>query len=351
MQETVMKFSRRSFVAGALGILAAPTVLRAQSKDSGSVIVSIEGGSMQEIMTKHVLKPFTEETGIRVQPIPRVEMAKLKAQLITGQVQVDVVSPYDGEAVYGSKNAYWDKLDLSMLDVGDMVIPPTSELVFTDTYVGGIAWNPKRFDEGKHPRNFAEFFDVKKFPGRRVLPQRPGAVLEVALIADGVPPNRVYPLDLDRAFKVLDRLKPSVAAWQSAPAAVVSMLQNGEVDFAYTSVNRIKATNDAGGGAPLAISLDQNIFYTDQLAIPKGAPNKANAMKYIAYFMRPQVLAGVCESTAFVPNSKKATTMLSANTRKWIPDLANPNSLFSNANYWEENLEPVSRRFLEWVRS
>ncbi|QQO23692.1 extracellular solute-binding protein [Bradyrhizobium diazoefficiens] len=300
-------------------------------------------------MVKTVINPFSEETGIKVNIVARPDMAKVKAQQLTGNVYFDVHYPTAAEAAYGSKQGFWEKLDLSMLDLEDMVIQPTSDVVTTDTYLGGIAWDPKKFGPGKHPTNFAELFDLKRFPARRAFLNRVEATLEVALLADGVLAKDIYPLDLDRAFKSLDRIKPSVVAWVTATPQTYSLLQAGEVDFSYTYANRVKATNEPGGGMPLAFSFEQYLLAPDLLVMLKGAPNKENAMKYIAYYMRPEVLARLCELDAQVPNSKKAMPLLSTEARKWMPDPNNSSNLVLSGAYWADNLEAVSRRFKEWV--
>ena len=55
---------------------------------------------------------------------------------------------------------------------------------------------------------WADLFDTAKIPGKRTFYKwsAPG-VLEIALLADGVAPDKLYPLDLDRAFKKLDTIK------------------------------------------------------------------------------------------------------------------------------------------------
>ncbi|QQO23711.1 ABC transporter substrate-binding protein [Bradyrhizobium diazoefficiens] len=352
MKKSVSTISRRSLLFGTASVLAAPMVLkgsRAAAK-SNSLTITSSGGSYQEILVKTVVNPFTEETGIKVDILPRPEMAKVKAQQLTGRVDFDVHYPTAAEAAYGSKEGFWEKLDLSMLDLKDMPIPPTSDVVVTDTYVGGIGWDPKKFGPGKHPANFVEFFDLKKFPGRRAFLNRAETTLEAALLADGVPPKDIYPLDIDRAFKALDRIKPGIASWVTQTPQTISLVQTGEVDFSYTYANRVQATNEPGGGTPLAFSFEQNLLYADPLTILKGAPNKENAMKYIAYFTRPEVLARLCDLDACVPNSKKAMSMMSDQTRKWLPkDIDSPNNLVISGAYWADNLEAVSRRFKEWA--
>ncbi|WP_229200218.1 ABC transporter substrate-binding protein [Bradyrhizobium acaciae] len=343
--------SRRSFLTGAAGAFAAPMVLRASSAaaNSGSITFTSWGGSFEEAVVKTVTTPFTEETGIKVNLIPTPDLAKLKVQQLTGNVDVDAFVASAEGAAAGSKQGFWEKLDLSTFDVEDMAIPPTSEYVTWDMYAGGIAWDPSKYGQGKHPINFAEYFDVKKFPGRRTFRNRPNETLEAALLADGVAPKNMYPLDVDRAFRVLDRIKPSIASWITATPQTLSLLQTGEVDFSYTYANRVKEAARPSDRKPMAFSFEQNLLGTEKIAIPKGAPNAVNAMKFIAYTVRPEVQARLFSVSPTVPNSKKAMSMLSAEVRKWMPDPNNPNNVVLNGAYWEDNLEAVSRRFKEWV--
>ena len=64
------------------------------------------------------------------------------------------------------------------------------------------------------PSTWADFWDVKKFPGSRslCLSYSPRTLI-FALLADGVPRDQLYPLDIDRAFKKLDQIKPHVKVW------------------------------------------------------------------------------------------------------------------------------------------
>ncbi|MFK4719166.1 spermidine/putrescine-binding protein [Bradyrhizobium niftali] len=126
-------------------------------------------------------------------------------------------------------------------------------------------------------------------------------------------------------------------------------MQTGELDFTYTYANRVKEAARSGSGNLIAFSFEQNLLSTEKLAIPKGAPNKENAMKFIAYNMRPEVQARLLNVSPTVPNSKKAMSMLDAEARKWMPDMNNPNNVVLDGAYWAENLEKVARRFKEWV--
>lgn len=350
MAKPISSVTRRSFIARSAGVLAAPIVLRSSraAAKSDSVTMVGWGGSFQDALVKYVMNPFTDETGIRVNFVPAPDMAKIKAMLLTGNVEWDVFQGEGTAALFGHKQGFWEKLDLSTFDLEDLAIPPTDDILTWETYGSGIAWDPKKYGPAKHPKDFGEFFDLKNIPGRRAFRSIPDGTLEAALLADGVAAKDIYPLDLDLAFKTLERVK-SGSVWAASTPQTVSLVQTGEADFSYTFANRVKATTAPGGGVPLAFSLTQNLIFTDALAILKGARNKSNAMKLLAYIVRPDVQARLEDQLGLMPVSKRALPMLSADTRKWLPDMNNPNNLIINNSYWAENYEAVSRRLKEWI--
>ncbi|MCC8967473.1 ABC transporter substrate-binding protein [Bradyrhizobium sp. Pear76] len=350
MSRLVSTVSRRFFLVGAAGVLAAPVVIGSSrvAADSGSVTIVSSGGSYQEALVRTVTDPFTKETGIKVNFSNAADIAKVKAMLLTGNVNLDIYVGWGSWQASGSKQGFWEKLDPSILEPKDSAVPPTSDYATYEMGAMGITWDPKKYGPGKHPANFAEFFDLKKFPGRRAMRPTADLTLEATLLADGVTPKDMYPLDLDRAFKGLERIK-SNTVWPPTAPQSVSLVQTGEVDFSLTYSNRVKPTTELGGGVPLAFSFEQNVFNTVCLSVVKGAPNKENAMKLVAYMLRPEVGARLQEQVGTVAVSKKAASMLSAEARKWQPDLSNPNSLVVNSEYWADNYELVSSRFREWI--
>ncbi|WP_128932044.1 ABC transporter substrate-binding protein [Bradyrhizobium zhanjiangense] len=351
MNKRIARFSRRGFLAGVAGVIAAPTVLKtsAVADESNSLAVTGLGGSWQEAYTKNVTKPFSDETGISIRFVPSPGINKIKAMQLTGNIGIDVYTCTDAEAAFGSKQGFWEKLDPSLFNSNDLVVPPKDDAVAEYLYTAGIGWDPSRFGPGKHPATFGDFYDIKKFPGRRALNKSPNGTLEAALLADGVTPKEMYPLDLDRAFKMLDRLKPSIATWSSNATQSSSLLQTGEVDFSITFPSRVRPTTEPGGGVPLAFSFDQVTLSKAFNVVVKGTPNKANAMKFIAYTLRPEVQARLQNEAVLTPVSKKAMTMLSTAALKWQPDLTNPNNLIVNETYWADNLDAVNKRLLNWI--
>lgn len=344
--------SRRRVLAGAgSAFVAAPFVLRSGgARAAGNLVFVTWGGTYRTSVEEGLIKPFTKETGIGVTVVDTPDLAKVKAQVMTGNVEWDVFDAPGAMGAGGSKEGYWEPLDPSLFDAADMSIPITKDLMPFYTFAGGIAYDPKRFPDGKHPTTFAEYFDAKAFPGRRTFRNRISETLEAALLADGVSPSRLYPLDVARGFKMLDVIKPDVVKWVESTPQTITLLQTNEADFSYSYASRVKTTR-AAGGSPMDFSFKQTLNGLEYLAVLKKAPNRDAAMKFVAFAMRPDRQAAVMELLGNTPVSKKAFPMLSAETRKWLPNMESEQNVLMNDAWWSDNLDKLTRRFKEWSLS
>ncbi|SDV48757.1 ABC transporter substrate-binding protein [Chitinasiproducens palmae] len=353
-RDALVSRERRQFLAGATGLAvaaSAPAILHSRSAhaaDKRMTLVSW-GGAYRQAVEEALVKPFSKAEGVQVTIVDTPDLAKLRAQVSTNNVQWDVFDAPNALGVAGANAGLWEPLDLSLFDRSDLVIDIKNNLLPWYVFVGGIAWDPKKYPEGKHPRNFREYFDAKAFPGRRTFRNRPSETLEAALLADGVSPKHLYPLDVDRAFKVLDRIKPHVVKWIDQTPQTLSLLQTGETDFSYTYASRVKPAK--ASGQSVDFSFDQTINGFEYLAVVKNAPNKANAMKFLAFAARPDRQAAFMELLGNTPSSKKALGLMSAESRKWIPDLQAPNSVLMDDAWWTTHFDDITRRFKEWALS
>lgn len=307
------------------------------------------GGTYRHAVETALVEPFTKETGIRVTIVDTPDLAKVRAQVTTNNVQWDVFDAPNALGDSGAVGGLWEPLDPSLFDQRDLVIGIKNNLLPFYLYSGGIAWDPKRYGKGKHPRNFEEYFDTRKFPGFRTFRDRPSETLEAALLSDGVSPKSLYPLDVDRAFKALDRIKSHVVKWVGSTPQTISLLTSGETDFTYTYAGRVKTAQ--ASGVSVDFSFDQTINGFEYLAVVKNAPNKAEAMKFLAFAARPDRQAAFMDILGYAPASKKAVSMMSAEARRWVPDLDSPNSVLMNDAWWTPNFESLTRRFKEWILS
>jgi putative spermidine/putrescine transport system substrate-binding protein len=284
-----LAMSRRNFAKG-LGLtslaLAAPAVFtgRAQAADT-TITVTSWGGTYHEMVKKIFVEPFTAETGIAVQLVDNGDMAKVKAQVLSNSVTWDVIDAPAGFATSGAKEGLWESLDPSLSGMSGLLQAPNEYYMPMYLYSGGILWHNERTPGDAHPVDFAGFFDIEKFPGRRCMRALAQETLEMALIADGVAPKDLYPLDVERAFAKLDQLKPFVSKFAGSTPEQVSSVAQNEADFSYSYYNRVKATQDSG--TPLDFSFEQTNNALDFFAIPKGSKNKEAAQRFIEFCLRP----------------------------------------------------------------
>ncbi len=211
-----------------------------------------------------------------------------------------------------------------------------------------LAYRADKFPNGG-PNSWADYWDVKKFPGRRGLYKGVTGAIEAALMADGVPASQLYPLDLDRAFKSLDKIKPAIKVWWTSGAQNTQILQSGEVDLCDTWGGRAYAAIE--GGAPVKMVWSQGLYSTDGWSIPKGTPRADLARKFVRFCMKPEQQAIYSNTVANAPTNTKAYDFISAERAKVLatsPD--NIKGLVpSNDLWWAANRDKVQERFQDWL--
>lgn len=347
---------RRRFVQAASatllsGEIAAPLIASTRKAFAGGNLVLISwGGTFQRILEEVCVKPFEKEFGVTVTILSTPDMAKVKAQVLTNNVEWDVFEGTAAMTFSGSRNGYWEPLDPALFNSEDLIVPITKDAVPSEAACGGICWDDKKFPDGKHPETFAEYFDFEKFPGPRTLRNRPSETLEIALLADGVPPDKLYPLDIDRAFRSLTRAKPYITHWVEQTPQTAALVQTGEVNFSYTYPGiMLGAQNQAKS---LKFSFKQNLLFFNYLSVLKNAPNKANAIKYLQFLLRPDRQSALANAFfGIVPASRSAVPLLSPEARQWQPNLDNPLNVKLHNYWWSDHYDELALRLKEWQLS
>jgi len=340
-RRSVLKAAAALAGAGALS-WAAPS--RAQAK---GITVTCWGGAYEAAVREAFAQPFTKETGIAVNLVNNADLTRMKVQVDGKNVSWDVFDSIGPQIMTGSRLGLWENIDPAIVSAEGLVQKPGKDHAGTYFYAGGIGFDPKKFPEGKHPSTFSEFWDVKRFPGSRGLRSRVSENLEMALLADGVPPEKLYPLDVERGFKSLDRIKQSVRKWIETTPETVSLIASNEVDFTYTYLSRVLPAQRAG--TSVQMSMQQTLNSLEYLAVPKYGKNTRQAMQYVAFCLRADRQAAFCELVEFSPNAVAAMDKVSAAARARMPDMQDPNSIVINDAWWGEHYESLQRRFTEWM--
>ncbi|WP_144112329.1 ABC transporter substrate-binding protein [Paraburkholderia sp. BCC1886] len=338
------RFLQQSGVIAGAAMLGAPAILRAQSR---GITVTCWGGAYEAAVRSSFAEPFAKETGIPVTLLNSADLARMKVQVDSKNVSWDVFDSIGPQIVSGSRQGMWEKLDPSIVATGGLITKTGADFVGTYSYAGGLGFDPKRTPDGRHPTTFAEFWDVKAFPGRRGLRPRVSENLEMALLADGVAPDKLYPLDIERAFKAMDRIKPGVRKWIETTPETVSLIASNELDFTYTYLSRVLPAQRAGTSIQMAMK--QTLNSLEYLAVPKYGKNTKAAMQYVAFCLRPDRQAAFCEQVEFAPNVADAMKLISASAKQRMPDMHDANSIVINDAWWGDHYDALQNRFTTWM--
>ncbi|UPK34495.1 ABC transporter substrate-binding protein [Bradyrhizobium sp. 186] len=304
--------SRRSVLQSTAAFLSVPFVVEATSAwaqeklaGAGEVVVLSWGGSYTDGIRRYVYEPFTKATGIRVvDVVTDLAEPQIKAMHQAGRVDWDIayVSPANYPAMHESEMfvpidyGLWDQESLEGASAStrlkDAVVAEQSGMV--------LAYDTRAFPNGG-PRNWGDFWDVKKYPGPRGLFGSNGKVnIEFALIAAGVAHSDVFPLTddkVDRAFEKLNEIKPHIAKWWVAGGEAPQLLINRE--YAMTSIYDGRAVAAVQQGTPIKFTWEGANMGVMYGVILKGGPNTANAQKLIAFWNRAQIAAGRTQGTGY----------------------------------------------------
>jgi putative spermidine/putrescine transport system substrate-binding protein len=340
---------RRSLIAGGVAALAGARLAHAQRRFDGQRITYVSwGGAYQDGQKKAYCDPFTETTGLRIDQDGPTDYAKLRLMVSSGRVVWDLVDVGAAFMHGAEQQGLFQKLDYGI--IGRSRIDPR---YVTDHGVGNIvfsynlAYNTERFPGDAHPRNWADLWDLRRFPGKRMLNATAATSLEVALLADGVAPAQLYPLDVPRALRKLDQIKDHIIWWETnsqsqqilvSGAASMGLINNGRV---YDAVQK---------GAKLALGWEQAIQSVDYLVIPRGSRNAAAASALIDYVTRPEPQAAFANLMVFSPTNPDAFRLIRPELHDWLatnPAYADKVVLQDGA-YWRDNLDAVNRRWNAW---
>jgi putative spermidine/putrescine transport system substrate-binding protein len=347
---------RRQLLAAAGGIAGAAafpaSTFAQQGRFAGQKVVFASwGGIYQEASKKGYCDPFSRKTGATVIQDGPVDYAKLRTMIASGAPTWDVVDVTIDFLYNAAKDGLFEKIDTTIVNTKMLPAKYVHEYGIANiVWSYNIAYNTKAFPNGTHPKTWAEFFDVQKFPGRRALRDRVNPMLEIGLLADGVPFDKLYPLDVDRAFKKLDTIKKN-AVWWTTNSQSQQLMIDGECNLGILNNGRIY--DSAKKGAPIGIEWGQNLQSVDYLVVPKGSKNKDAAMALIAEMMLPENQATVSNIMPLAPTNPEAFKLINKDVAPWLStEPANLAQGFPvNEEYWRDHQKTLAERWAAWKLS
>lgn len=367
------RMSRRqalSVAAASVGGLTLASVIAAcggnqagtpsSTPSSKTVRVAIPNGPVSMGIVNAFIQPFSASTGIQATQITAPDDEGQKAAMVKAMVET---GSYDWDLVQIEKGAYYPMHDQGITDsmglnkynfhLSDMVKGSIIDPDYVATYIPGsvLAYRTDKFQGTDVPRNWADFWNVDKFPGRRAIYKDAESILDVAVLSSGVSPSNLYPLDVDLAFKQLDKIKPHVTLWYESTAQSTQALHDGTIDLGFFFNGRAQTAIDAG--APAKISWDQWLATMAGWVIPKGAPNADNARQLMAYMTDPKQQAVFTKYIKYGGTNLKSSSFADPATAGELPGSPNtlPGMILVDEEWWGKNYSSVLDRFNAWLAS
>ena len=324
----------------------------AQAQSQSLTVISF-GGATKAAQEQAYFKPFERSGGGQVVAGEyNGEMAKVKAMVDVGKVSWDVVEVESPELLRGCDEGLFERLDPARFGDPAQFVPGTFSECGVATYVWSMVMAYDSTKLARAPQSWADFWNVREFPGKRGLRKGAKYTLEFALMADGVAPKDVYGVlatkeGQDRAFKKLDEIKSSIQWWE-AGAQPPQYLASGDVVMSSAYNGRIAAVQKESN---LKVVWNGGIYDFDAWAIPKGAKKQEETLKFIAFSVQPQQQKTYSENIAYGPANKQAVPLLDKALLKDMPTTPEniQNQVAMDVTFWADYGEQLEQRFNAWA--
>ncbi len=334
--------------AAAVGL---PSLARAQPAKPESIVVNAAGGAVNKALREAFFSEFEKRYGIKVVDTSPTDFGKLRAQVQSGNVEWSVMEINEADAERAVKLNLLEPLDPKVVNLAGhpKELQDNKYVVTRGIYSTVLGYRTDVFASRPRPQNWAEFWDVKKFPGPRALRASPVDNLEFALMADGVAPDKLYPLDVDRAFRKMDQIKQNIAVWWTTGAQSAQVLIDKECVLGTAWHGRFfSAIKD---GAPIAIDFNQGMIHRTPFGIPKGAKDAYWGQRFLALLTEPQLQARYANLMSYPGLHQDAIKYTDPKMVPFLPTSENNlgKQAWSNAAWWNDNADKVEERWNRWM--
>lgn len=355
MTKKTFDLTRRGLLGAAGGFavagLGAPALI-GRAYAATQLTVADPGGPFGPAFRKAFYDPFEKATGNKIVNVAREAepTAQFKAMVDTKSYTWDVCTLTLSARDILTKQDLLEPIGFTHADAPKLMKEAISaNWMGTDVYSTVFAYRTDRVKNA--PESWADFYNVEKFPGRRALRKNPIDTLEQALLADGVPLDKLYPLDIERAFKKLNSIKQHIAVWWTGGAQSTQLLQSGEVDMISGWNARFQAAID--GGTAAKIVWNQGLYSIEGWGIPKGCPRAEVAKAFVKFCSSADQQALYTELLAYGPTNLDAYKSIPAARAKDLPTSEGnlKQMAIANEDWWSANRSAVTERFNSWLLS
>lgn len=348
--------TRREVLLGAASapLIALPprsTLAQAEPPKPRQLVINASGGSQIASLRQSYINDFEKLTGIKVVDTSPTDFGKLRAMVESGNITWNITEIGGQDGFRVTQMGLAEPIDEKLIDRTKFLPQAKMSHVFSPSaYSTVMAHRPDAFPKGA-PKSWADFWDVVRFPGPRSLRNHPVDNLEAALMADGVEPAKLYPLDVDRAFKKLDQIHKYINVWWTTGQQPAQLLVDKEVVLATGWNGRFY--DIIRKGAPVALEWTGGILKQGSWVVPKGSKDQYWSWKLLAMMCDPKRQAANAEVLGYSGMNTESNDHVAAAIRPLLP--LHPENLskqvWLDQEWWTKNGSEMGERWNKWMLS
>ncbi|KGJ02063.1 ABC transporter substrate-binding protein [Paracoccus versutus] len=296
---------------GLLGVTSlafSPGPLMAQSKQ---LVLATWGGDTTKAIEEILGNPFGEVSGLSVvSDTSGPSEGAVQVQASSGSISWDVMLLEYFSSITLGKKGLLGEIEYDIVD-RDKVFGGQAHqwgvASHFNSYV--MVYDAAHFGDNP-PKTWADFFDVEKFPGKHTFPKWMMGILEAALLADGVQPDGLYPLDLDRAFAKVEKLMPHVVSvWGTGAESQQLMLDGDAVMGMLWGTRAILVDRDSE--QEVTFTFQDGFLAPDAWGYMKDNPAGAKAAnEFIAFTQDPARQVELLRLAGYGPANPEASSLV-----------------------------------------
>jgi putative spermidine/putrescine transport system substrate-binding protein len=344
---------RRRFLAalGVLGVLPLGLKLSQAHAASDELVIVNWGGDAVAAFESVWAAPYSANANQRaIVDGSGPSSGRIKAMVESGTVVWDVCDRNLPASLELGREDLLEKVDWSAVDPKKLRDVHRSDWgVGSYLYSFALTWDSEVHQTA--PSNWADFWNLTDFPGTRTLRNNVEGMLEVALLADGVSGDSIYPIDIERALEKVREIKEHTIFWTSGSQSQ-ELFRNREVSMGNIWHTRAMLVRDETDGR-IQFSFNEGVLFAGAWIVPKGNPGGAAVWDFIASTQSPESQVELFKVLGNGPINPAGTDLIPEELR--ADDPGNPDNfarqIASDAEWYAENYASVLNRYTDLIAS
>lgn len=313
--------------------------------------VAVAGTAIHDAVIASVAQPFAAATGCTIEPLV-TDYHQIATSVAEGEPYADVavVDPLWAIAA-GAEGLLLriDRLsfrnpDIDLFDTDRWSVPAYA-YAMVNAYRQGVI-SPFSVP----PEDWTAWWNAEEFPGPRTLMKGAVGTFEFALMADGVAPDDLYPLDYPRAIESLKRISGSIVnRWWETTYQPVEWLSSNSAVYASAWSHRLWLASRQD--APIAWNWDQGLLTADRWVVPDGILMPDLAFDFIQYATQPAVQAALARTAGLGPVTSASFAAIGHDLAQTLPTAPEnlPLLVRQDLRWWSEHQVEANQWFNDWL--